>query len=106
LGLVEQQGAGEDDRRHADRQKRKLVDAVEDQELGHARKQRGDRHRDDSFRREGTRFGVLGAEAMVSPTRARPSDANGQPPRQNRMAEISTARNARRPFRAAARRER
>src|ERR1700676_1862394 len=51
-------------------------------------------------------FGVLALKAMVIATRETPSDANGQPPRENRMAEITTARNARRPFRAAARRER
>ena len=51
-------------------------------------------------------LGVLALKAIVTPTRAMPCDANGQPPRENRMAEITTARNARSPFRIAARRER
>ncbi len=39
MGHCEQQSGGKDDWRHADRQKGKLIDAVEDQELRHARKQ-------------------------------------------------------------------
>ena len=35
---------------------------------------------------------VLALNAMVTPTSATPCDANGQPPRERRMAEISAAR--------------
>ena len=43
---------------------------------------------------------------MITPVKAMPSDANGQPPRDNKAAVVSATRNARSPFRAATRLER
>ena len=106
IGCRAQESGGKDAWRHADRQKGKLVDPVQDQKLGHARKQNGNRHGDDGGCGKATGLAVLALNAMITPTKTTPSDADGQPPRENRAAEISTARNARSPFRTAARRER
>ena len=47
---------------HADRQKRKLVDPVQDQKLGHARKHNGNRHGDDGGCGKATWVGSVGAQ--------------------------------------------
>ena len=51
-------------------------------------------------------FGTLALRAMITPVKPMPSDANGQPPRDNKAAVVSATRNARSPFRAATRLER
>jgi len=62
-----EQGSCEDARRHADLQKEKRIDAIEDQEFRHARKQRSDGYCDNSTRRESSRVRVVRAKGYEDP---------------------------------------